>query len=66
MYIAGMFGLSSSVATQLVNAVGVGGLVLAAAMTLLSGGTAGTVVATAKRAISKWGKSVAISPHWAS
>ncbi|MGW8954717.1 uberolysin/carnocyclin family circular bacteriocin [Streptomyces sp. NPDC055709] len=61
MYIAGMFGLSSSVATQIVNAVEVGGWVLAAAMALVSGGIAGTVVATAKWAITKWGKTVAIS-----
>ncbi|UUN27776.1 uberolysin/carnocyclin family circular bacteriocin [Streptomyces sp. FIT100] len=61
MYIAGMFGLSSSVATQIVNAVEVGGWVLAAAMALVSGGIAGTVVATAKWAISQWGKKVAIS-----
>ncbi|MFE2527578.1 uberolysin/carnocyclin family circular bacteriocin [Streptomyces sp. NPDC059382] len=61
MYIAGMFGLSGSVATQIVNAVEVGGWVLAAAMALVSGGIAGTVVATAKWAITKWGKAVAIS-----
>jgi circularin A/uberolysin family circular bacteriocin len=61
MYIAGMFGLSTSVASQIVNAVEVGGWVLAAAMALVSGGIAGTVVATAKWAISKWGKKVAIS-----
>ncbi|MER6769414.1 uberolysin/carnocyclin family circular bacteriocin [Streptomyces bacillaris] len=61
MYIAGMFGLSSSVATQIVNAVEVGGVALAIAMALLSGGIAGTVVATARWAIGKWGKKVAIS-----
>ncbi|MFH8404053.1 uberolysin/carnocyclin family circular bacteriocin [Streptomyces sp. NPDC018019] len=60
MYIAGMFGLSTSVASQIVNAVEVGGWVLAAAMALVSGGIAGTVVATAKWAISKWGKTVAV------
>lgn len=61
MYIAGMFGLSSAVASQIVNAVEVGGWVLAAAMALVSGGIGGTVVATAKWAISQWGKKVAIS-----
>lgn len=61
MYIAGMFGLSSAVASQIVNAVEVGGLALSIAMALVSGGIAGTVVATAKWAISKWGKKAAVS-----
>lgn len=59
MYIAGMFGLSASVATQIVKAIEVGGWVLAAAMALVSGGIASAVVATAKWAIAKWGKTVA-------
>ncbi len=61
MYIAGMFGLSSSVASQIVNAVSVGGWVLSVAMALVSGGIAGAVVATARWAITKWGKKVAIA-----
>src|SRR6218665_591239 len=61
LYIAGMFGLSSAVASQIVNAVTVGGWVLAVAMALVSGGIAGTAVATARWAITPWGKKVAIA-----
>ncbi|MFE7315785.1 uberolysin/carnocyclin family circular bacteriocin [Streptomyces sp. NPDC057555] len=61
MYIAGMFGLSTAVASQIVNAIDVGGAALAIAMALVSGGIASAVIATAKMAISKWGKQVAIS-----
>lgn len=60
-YIAGMFGLSSAVATQIVSAISVGGAVLAIALTLVSGGIAGAVVATARWAITKWGEKAAIA-----
>lgn len=61
MYVAGMFGLSTAVASQIVAAIEVGGWVLAAAMALVSGGIASAVVATAKWAITKWGKTVAVA-----
>lgn len=61
MYIAGMFGLSTALASQIVAAVTVGGWVLAAAMALVSGGIAGAVVATAKWAIAQWGKTAAVA-----
>jgi hypothetical protein len=60
-YIAGMFGLSSAVASQIVNAISVGGAVLAIALALVSGGIAGAVVATARWAITKWGEKAAIA-----
>ncbi|MGK2309986.1 uberolysin/carnocyclin family circular bacteriocin [Cutibacterium sp. V947] len=60
-YIAGMFGLSTSAASQIVNAVSVGGAALSIAMAVASGGIAGAAVATAKWAIKKWGKKVAIA-----
>lgn len=60
-YIAGMFGLSSAVATQIVSAISVGGAVLAIALALVSGGIAGAVVATARWAITKWGEKAAIA-----
>ncbi|MGI5195686.1 hypothetical protein ACQEVY_18900 [Streptomyces sp. CA-288835] len=61
MYVAGMFGLSTAVASQIVSAIEVGGWVLAAAMALVSGGIASAVIATAKWAITKWGKTVAVA-----
>lgn len=61
LYIAGMFGLSSAFATQIVNAVEVGGWALAVVMAALSGGTAGLVIATARTAIARWGKQAAIA-----
>ena len=61
MYIAGMFGISASLAGQIVAAVSVGGWVLAVVMAALSGGIAGVVVATARWAILRWGKAVAIA-----
>lgn len=61
MYIAGMFGLSTAFASQIVNAVQVGGWALAVVMALLSGGIAGTVVATARWAITKWGAKAAVA-----
>jgi hypothetical protein len=61
MYIAGMFGLSTAFASQIVAAVSVGGWVLAVVMGLISGGIAGVVVATARWAIGQWGKAVAIA-----
>lgn len=60
-YIAGMFGISYTLAAQIVNAVSVGGFALGIAMTVLSGGTAAAAVATAKWAIKQWGKRVAIA-----
>lgn len=60
-YIAGMFGLSWTFAAQVVDAVLVGGAVLAIVMGLLSGGIAGIVVATARWAIAQWGRKVAIA-----
>jgi hypothetical protein len=60
-YIAGMFGLSKAFATQVVAAVSVGGWALAVVMAALSGGIAGVVVATARWAIARWGKNVAIA-----
>jgi len=60
-YIAGMFGLSSSLAAQIVNAVSVGGIALAIVMGLLSGGVAAAVIGTARWAITALGKKVAIA-----
>lgn len=60
-YIAGMFGLSTSAASQIVNAVSVGGAALSIAMAVASGGIAAAAVATAKWAIKKWCKKVAIA-----
>lgn len=60
-YIAGMFGLSTAVASQIVSAISVGGAVLAVAMALVSGGIAGAVVATARWAIAKWGQKAAVA-----
>ncbi|WP_212745892.1 hypothetical protein [Sinomonas susongensis] len=59
MYIAGMFGLSIAFATQIVDAVTVGGWVLAVVMGLLSGGTAAVVIGTARWAISALGRRAA-------
>lgn len=61
MYIAGMFGLSSTFASQIVTAVEVGGIALAIVMGLLSGGIATAVIATARWAISALGKKAAIA-----
>lgn len=61
MYIAGMFGLSSSFAAQIVNAVEVGGWALAIVMGVLSGGIAAAVIATARWAILRLGKRAAIA-----
>lgn len=61
MYIAGMFGLSASFAGQIVDAVTVGGWVLAVVMGLLSGGTAAVVIGTARWAISALGRKAAIA-----
>ena len=55
-YIPGMFA-----ASQIVNAVSVGGAALSIAMAVASGGIAAAAVATAKWAIKKWGKKVAIA-----
>ena len=48
-------------ASQIVNAVSVGGAALSIAMAVASGGIAAAAVATAKWAIKKWGKKVAIA-----
>ena len=61
MYIAGMFGLSTSFAGQIVDAVTVGGWVLAVVMGLLSGGTAAVVIGTARWAIGALGRKAAIA-----
>jgi hypothetical protein len=61
MYIAGMFGLSTAFASQIVAAVSVGGWVLAVVMAAMSGGIAGVVVATARWAITRWGKTAAVA-----
>jgi len=61
MYIAGMFGLSTAFASQIVAAVEVGGVALAIVMGMLSGGIAATVIATARWAIARWGRNVAIA-----
>lgn len=61
MYIAGMFGLSHAFASQIVAAVEVGGVALAIVMGMLSGGIAATVIATARWAIARWGRNVAIA-----
>lgn len=60
-YIAGLFGISAALASQIVHAVEVGGLALAIVMGLLSGGVAATIIATARWAIAKWGERVAIA-----
>jgi hypothetical protein len=59
MYIAGVFGLSAAFASQIVNAVQVGGWVLAVVMAAISGGLAATVIATARWAIARWGTAAA-------
>jgi len=59
LYIAGLFGISASLAGQIVTAVSVGGWVLAVVMAGLSGGIASVAIATAKWAISRWGKAIA-------
>lgn len=61
MYIAGMFGLSASFAGQIVDAVTVGGWVLAVVMGLLSGGTAAIVIGSARWAIAALGRKAAIA-----
>lgn len=61
MYIAGMFGLSTAFASQIVHAVEVGGIALAIVMGLLSGGIAATVIATARMAIARWGTAAAVA-----
>lgn len=61
MYIAGMFGLSTTFAAQIVSAVEVGGIALAIVMGVLSGGIAAAVIATARWAILQWGKRAAIA-----
>ena len=61
MNIAGMFGLSTAFAAQIVNAVSVGGLALSIVMGLLSGGIATAVIGTARWAITKWGKQAAVA-----
>lgn len=60
-YIAGMFGLSSTLAGQIVSAVEVGGVALAIVMGLLSGGIAAAVIGTARWAIGALGKKAAIA-----
>lgn len=54
-----MFGLSISFANQIITAVSVGGLLLSIVMAALSGGIAAVVIATARWAITKWGKAAA-------
>jgi hypothetical protein len=61
LYIAGMFGLSTAFASQVVHAVEVGGVALAVVIGLLSAGIAGTVIATAEWAIAQWGTAVAVA-----
>ena len=61
LYIAGLFGLSSALASQIVNAITVGGWVLAVLMAALSGGFFAAVFATARWAIARWGKNMAIA-----
>ena len=61
MYIAGLFGLSTAFASQIVAAVSVGGWVLAVVMGAISGGIAAVVVATARWAITQWGKAAAVA-----
>ena len=56
-----MFGISTAAASQIVNAISVGGAALGIAMAVTSGGLAGVAVATAKWAIKKWGTSVAVA-----
>jgi hypothetical protein len=60
-YIAGVFGLSTAFASQIVAAISVGGWVLAVVMAAMSGGLAGVAIATARWAIARWGKNVAIA-----
>ena len=59
MYIAGLFGLSGALASQIVHAVEVGGIALAIVTGLLSGGTAAFVIATAKAAVERLGSTAA-------
>lgn len=60
-YIAGMFGLSSTLASQIVDAVSVGGIALAIVMGMLSGGVAAAAIGTARWAITALGKKAAIA-----
>jgi hypothetical protein len=61
MYIAGMFGLSTAFASQIVTAVEVGGVALAIVMGLLTGGVAAAVIGTARWAVSALGKKAAVA-----
>lgn len=61
MYIAGMFGLSTAFASQIVTAIEVGGIALAIVMGALSGGIATAVIATARWAVSALGKKAAVA-----
>lgn len=60
-YIAGMFGISTALASQIVTAVSVGGAALSIALAIGSGGLAAAAVSTAKWAIKKWGQKVAVA-----
>lgn len=60
-YIAGMFGLSTALASQIVQAVTVGGIALAIVMGLLSGGVAAAVIGSARWAIAALGKKAAVA-----
>lgn len=53
-YIAGMFGISTALATQIVNAIQVGGIALAVVLGVLSGGVGAVAVATARKFLLKW------------
>ncbi len=59
LIVAGMFGISAALASQIVNAVAVGGWVLAAVFAALTGGIAGISIALVRGLIAKYGKTVA-------
>ena len=59
MIVAGMFGISAALATQIVNAVVVGGWVLAAIFAALTGGIAGLSIVLVRGLITRYGKTIA-------
>lgn len=59
MIVAGMFGISHQLAGQIVNAVAVGGWILAAIFAALSGGIAGLSIVLVRGLITRYGKTIA-------
>jgi circularin A/uberolysin family circular bacteriocin len=59
MIVAGMFGISTALASQIINAVSVGGWLLAVIFAALSGGIAGLSIALIRGLITRYGKALA-------